>query len=356
MLVANNKLTLSIWGESHAKAIGMKISGLKKGIKIDLDLLQAFVDRRKSVKSVYSTTRGEEDKVIITKGIENGITTGEVIEASILNKTQRSNDYDYLKNTPRPSHADYPAYVKYQGKYDMAGGGKFSGRMTAPLCIAGGIATQILEQKGIFIGAYIAEIANVKGVSYKDREITLEEVIKAKALSFPVIESKNADIMLEQIEIAKKDGDSVGGIVEAVAYNVPAGFGDALFDGLESTLAQLLFGVPAVKGVEFGIGFDIATLTGSKANDCYYYDGDKVKTYTNNNGGILGGMSTGMPITLRVAFKPTPSISKLQNTINLETLENTQISIKGRHDACIVPRAAVCVEACMALAILESIL
>jgi chorismate synthase len=355
MLVTNNKLSLSIWGESHAEAIGMKLSGIEKGLTIDLDLLQSFVDRRKSVKSVYSTSRGEEDKVIITSGIENGITTGECIEATILNKTHQSSDYDYLKYTPRPSHADYPAYVKYQGKCDMRGGGKFSGRMTAPLCIAGGIAEQILETKGIFLGSYIAEIANTKGVSYKDREITLEEVKVAKTLAFPIIDTKYEKSMLEEVEKAKKDGDSVGGIVEVIAFNVPTGLGDAMFDSLESTLAKLLFGVPAVKGVEFGIGFDIAHLKGSEANDCYYYDNDKVKTYTNNNGGILGGISTGMPITCRVAFKPTPSISKLQNTVNLRTGENTKISIVGRHDACIVPRAAVCVEACMALVILESI-
>jgi chorismate synthase len=356
MLVANNKLSLSIWGESHAKAIGMKLSGIEKGITIDLDLLQSFVDRRKSIKSVYSTSRGEEDKVIITSGIENGITSGECIEAMILNKTYQSSDYDYLKYTPRPSHADYPAYVKYQGKCDMRGGGKFSGRMTAPLCIAGGIAEQILEKKGITLGSYISEIANVKGVSYKDREIALEEVKMAKTLSFPIIDTKYEQSMLAEVEKAKKDGDSVGGVVEVIAFNVPAGLGDAMFDSLESNLAKLLFGVPAVKGVEFGIGFDIAHLKGSQANDCYYYDDDKVKTYTNNNGGILGGISTGMPITCRVAFKPTPSISKLQNTINLQTGENTQISVIGRHDACIVPRAAVCVEACMALAILESII
>lgn len=356
MLLTNGKLMLGVWGESHGEAIGMKLSGIDKGIKIDLNKLQAFVDRRKSVKSVYSTSRCEEDKIIITSGIENGVTTGECIEAKILNNTQRSSDYDALKYTPRPSHADYPAFVKYNGNYDMSGGGKFSGRLTAPICIAGGIAAQILEQKNIIVGAYIAEIANIKGVSYKEREISADDLQKAKQVSFPVIDNKNAQAMLDEIEKARKDGDSLGGIVEAVALNVPAGLGDALFDSIESNLAHLIFAIPAVKGLEFGAGFEIATLLGSKANDCYYFDSGKVKTYTNNNGGILGGITNGMPINVRIAFKPTPSISKIQNTVNLQTGENTQISIKGRHDACIVPRAAVVVEAALALAILDSIL
>lgn len=354
MLFTNGKLKLDIWGESHSDAIGIKLWGIEKDIKIDLDKLQVFVDRRKSVKSVYSTTRGEEDKIIITSGIENGAATGECIEAKILNKTQISRDYDSLKYTPRPSHADYPAFVKYQGNYDMSGGGKFSGRLTAPICIAGGIAEQILQEKGITVGAYIAEIAGIKGVSYKEKEIRADDIIKAKQSIFPVIEDKNSALMLEKIEKARQEGDSVGGIVEAAAFNVPAGWGDAMFDSIESNLSHLFFAIPAVKGVEFGTGFDIASYAGSKANDSYYFEGGKVKTYTNHNGGILGGITNGMPILCRVAFKPTPSISKVQNTVNLLTGENTQISIKGRHDACIVPRAAVVVEACLALAILDS--
>lgn len=356
MLLTNDKLTLSIWGESHGEAIGMKLSGIPKGIRIDLDELQMFVDRRKSVNSVYSTTRGEDDKVIITAGIENGLTNGAMIEAKILNKTQKSSDYEYLKFTPRPSHADYPAYVKYQGKLNMSGGGKFSGRMTAPICIAGGIAEQILTTKDIVIGAYVSEIAGIKGLSYQQTEVKAEDVIVAKKATFPILRNSNANCMLEAIEKAKQEGDSVGGVVEAVAFNLPIGLGDSLFDGLESNISRLLFGIPAVKGVEFGLGFGIARTTGSKANDCYYFDNDQVKTYTNNNGGILGGMTNGMPLTCRVAFKPTPSISKVQDTVNLLTKENTQVVTKGRHDACIVPRAAVVVEACIALAILESTL
>ncbi|HOO22397.1 MAG TPA: chorismate synthase [Clostridia bacterium] len=351
-----DKISLKVWGESHGEAIGADIGGIPAGIKIDLDKLQEFCDRRKSVKNVYSTTRGEEDKIIITAGIENGITTGDTIGIKILNKTQRSSDYDELKYTPRPSHADYPAYVKYGGTYDMSGGGKFSGRLTSPVCAAGAIAGQILEQKGITVGAYVAEIAGIKGASYLTDEIGVDEITAVKSKTFPVIGDKNAEAMLEKVAKARSEGDSVGGIVEAVAFDVPIGSGDALFDGLESKISRLVFGIPAVKGIEFGLGFDITRLKGSRANDAYYYDNGIVKTRTNNNGGILGGMATGMPIRFRVAIKPTPSISKEQNTVNLITGENTQIRIKGRHDACIAPRAAVVVEACLALAILDSII
>lgn len=355
MLLYEKGLRLQIEGESHGPSVGMRLNGIPAGISIDLDELQAFVDRRKSRKAAYSTTRGEEDKVLIRKGIENGRTTGGEIVAEIMNLTQRSSDYSDLKFKPRPSHADYPAYIKYGLDADLSGGGKFSGRLTAPLCIAGGIAIQILKRYGIDVIAYISEIVGIKGASYRDKEVTEQDIMRMKSSLFPLLDESAYENMMLKIESARESLDSVGGVIEAVAMNVPAGTGGALFDGIESRAAALLFGIPAVKGLEFGSGFGIASLNGSAANDFYRYKDGKVVTETNHNGGILGGMSTGMPIALRVAIKPTPSIGKPQKTVNLMTGENTEITVRGRHDSCIVPRAVPAVEAALALAILDCI-
>lgn len=355
MLWKGSRLELKIWGESHGDAIGMILSGIDKGQEIDINALQAFVDRRRSRPSVYSTTRYEPDQLIIKGGIKDGITTCEDIKIEIKNTLARSTDYSELKNKPRPSHADYPAYVKYGLDYNMAGGGKFSGRMTAPLTIAGGIAVQLLLKKQIDVIAYISSIKDVKADSYTDNLLDKTELIRLKSESFPVLNDKNKSLMLQAIDDARMSGDSVGGVIEGVVLNMPVGIGDTMFLSLESKIASLVYAIPAVKGVEFGSGFNISAMNGSMANDNLYYDNGKVMTLTNHNGGINGGLSNGMPITLKVAIKPTPSISIEQKTVDLIKKENTTISIKGRHDACIVPRAAVCVESAIALAILDSI-
>lgn len=347
-------LKVEILGASHAERITLKVQGLPKGKKIDLDELQAFVDRRRAKLSAYSTKRIEPDIIHIASGLENGVLTGDLFEAYVVNEKKKSQDYDALKYTPRPSHADYAAYVKWDGKEDMRGGGKFSGRMTVAICILGGIAKQLLKEYGIKVEAYVSSIGNILASTYKDG-IPSEDSFKDLDQSFRVFDKKQE--IDELIESVAKDEDSIGGTVECIAYNVMPGLSDCLFDSMEGKISSSLFAIPAIKGVEFGSGFDISQMRGSQANDEFFYDNDKkVKTYSNNNGGINGGITNGMPITLRVAIKPTPSIAKEQRTINLQTKENVKIEIKGRHDACIVPRAVAPVEAAVSIAILDSLL
>ena len=356
MLSSLDNLKIEINGASHAESIDVTVWGIPKGIKIDLDELQEYVDRRKARKTIYSTKRLEEDKINVLSGIENGVTTGDAIKCVVYNLDPHSSDYTKLQDTPRPSHADYVAKVKYNGKEDMRGGGRFSGRMTLTICILGGIAKQILKNHNIQVEGYVQSIANINSTSYKDRDIKAEE-IQALDNSFRVIDLDKKELMLEKIQQAAANKDSVGGVVEAIAYNLPVGLGCPLFESMEGKISYAMFAVPAVKGIEFGSGFDISKMTGSTANDCFYYDENKnVKTYTNNNGGINGGITNGMPLTIRVALKPTPSIAQEQKTIDMATKTNTTIQIKGRHDSCIVPRAVVCVESVLALCILDSII
>ena len=354
MLNNLEKLKIDILGASHASRITLIVDGLPKGKKIDLDELQKFVDRRKATNSAFSTKRLEGDIIHIASGLKDGILTGERFEAYVENTNVKSQDYSNLQDTPRPSHADYVAYVKWNGKQDMRGGGKFSGRMTVAICILGGIAKQLLKEYGIEVEAYVSSIGNIKSSSYKDSIPNVEDIKKLNS-NFRVFNKK--DEINALIEKTAQDKDSIGGVIECIAYNVKPGLSDTLFDSLEGKIASCAYAVPAVKGVEFGAGFDIAKMTGSKANDEFFYDEDKnVKTYTNNNGGINGGISNGMPITMAVAIKPTPSIAKEQRTINLKTKENTTIEIQGRHDACIVPRAVAPIESAMAIAILDSVI
>lgn len=356
MLSSLDNLKIEINGASHAESIDVTVWGIPQGIKIDLDELQEYVDRRKARKTIYSTKRLEEDKINVLSGIENGVTTGDAIKCVVYNLDPHSNDYTKLQDTPRPSHADYVAKVKYNGKEDMRGGGRFSGRMTLTICILGGIAKQILKNHNIQVEGYVQSIAGINSTSYKDRDIKAEE-IQALDDKFRVIDLDKKELMLEKIQQAAANKDSVGGVVEAIAYNLPVGLGGPLFESMEGKISYAMFAVPAVKGIEFGSGFDISKMTGSTANDCFYYDENKnVKTYTNNNGGINGGITNGMPLTIRVALKPTPSIAQEQKTIDMATKTNTTIQIKGRHDSCIVPRAVVCVESVLALCILDSII
>lgn len=351
--VWGKRIKLSIFGESHGKAIGINIDGLPQGIELDLNYINKEMERRAPGKSELSTPRKEEDTVQILSGYFNRKTTGTPLCAVIYNNNQHSKDYEKTKDLMRPSHGDFTGYIKYEGFNDYRGGGHFSGRLTAPLVFAGAVCKQILERKGIFIGSHIKSIGNIEDRSFDMVEIKDETFKKLRENTFPVLDEKMGAEMKERIIKAKEEMDSVGGIIESAVINLPIGIGDPFFDSVESNLVQLLFSIPGVKGVEFGEGFGLTRMLGSQANDEYYMDGDKVKTYSNNNGGILGGITNGMPLIFRVAIKPTPSIGKIQRTINIEKKENDEIKIKGRHDPCIVPRALPVVEAVAAIAMLN---
>ncbi len=337
---------IEIFGESHGECIGVKAENLKKGEKIDVQELQEFLDLRAPGKNEFSTPRKEADKVEILSGVDvHGETNGEKFEAVIYNTNTRSQDYE--KTVPRPGHADYPAYIKY-GKIP-AGGGRYSGRLTAPLCIIGGIALQILKKRGIKIDAHIL---NIHG-QYDDSFDSLSnDVFDTYKKPFPVINDEKGEKMKAEILKAKAEGDSVGGMVECKITGLPIGLGDALFDGIDGHIAEAVFAIPAVKGIEFGKGFEASRLYGSENNDSYYFD-KEVKAFSNNAGGVLGGMSSGFPLIFTVAFKPTPSIYKEQKSVDLKTNENTAFSVKGRHDPCIVQRAVPPVIAAAAIAILD---
>ena len=319
---------ISIFGESHASAIGVTIEGLPAGSTVDSGKLQAFLERRAPGRDAFSTSRREADVPEFLCGVKNGIATGAPITAIIRNSDTRSNDYANLANVPRPGHADYPAEVKFGGCQDRAGGGHFSGRLTAPLCIAGGIALQQLERLGVSVSARAVRIG---GETEPER---MEAAIAA----------------------ARDEGDSVGGVVEAEICGLSAGVGDPMFGGLENRIAQIVFGIPAVKGIEFGEGFAVADLKGSENNDPYGIVDGKVVPLTNHAGGILGGISTGAPVVFRVAFKPTPSIAKEQASVDLEKMEPAKLVVKGRHDPCVVLRAIPCVEAAAAVAVFDAVL
>lgn len=348
-----NKLKVEIFGASHSEQIGVKIDGLD-GQKIDLEKVQALVDRRKAKNTAYSTKRLEADLVEVESGIVGDEIRGQ-FKAVIKNNNQNSKDYSNLIKTPRPSHADFVAYQKYGDGYDYRGGGKFSGRLTACTCIAGGICKQLLEKRGIKINAYLSRIGKVVGASYQNTDIENFDFSSLDS-DFPLLDTSVKADMLSEIESARDDLNSVGGIIECVVTGMPVGAGEYMFDSLESVISHLAFSVPAVKGIEFGSGFNLGSMKGSDANDAFYYDDNGVvKTRTNHNGGINGGLSNGMPITFRTVIKPTPSIAKEQDTINMQTKQNVKLQIHGRHDACIVPRAVPVIEAITAIAIYDSI-
>ncbi len=347
------KLKISVFGESHGDAVGVVIDGLPAGIKLDFDGFNAFLKRR-APGSRFATPRKEEDKPRFISGVFEGVTTGFPLCAVIENTNTRSGDYKF-KDTPRPSHADFTAAIKYGGFADMRGSGHFSGRLTAPICIAGGIAKQILAQKGVFIGAHLKSVGNVQDDSFK----MLPENEDFSALAnkeLPVINDCAMELMMKEIELAREELDSVGGVIECCAIGVPAGLGEPMFDGIENRLAQNVFAVPAVKGIEFGLGFESARLKGSQNNDEFAFKSGEVVTTTNNCGGILGGITNGMPIVFRVAMKPTPSIAKEQKTVNTKTGETVSLEIKGRHDPCVAVRAVPVIEAVTAITLLDIIL
>ena len=348
-----DKLKLSIFGQSHGKAIGMTLDGIPAGLPVDMEKLQTFLNRRAPGQHDYDTPRKEEDRPEFLSGILNGYTCGAPIAAMIENTNTRSSDYDNLKSCPRPGHADYTAQIKYHGFQDTAGGGHFSGRLTAPLCIAGGLCKQWLSMQGIEIGARIISIGGIRDMASLDPVDPDFSQIQAE---FPVLTPEAGQKMRDAISFAKKNGDSVGGIIECVITGVPAGVGGPLFGGIEGKIAQIIYGIPAVKGVEFGAGFSASDLRGSENNDEFTIENGKIITKTNNAGGILGGITNGMPVVFRAAIKPTPSIAIPQQTIHTELKETTSLEIKGRHDPCIVPRAVPVIEAAAAIAIYDAIL
>ena len=348
-------LRISVFGQSHGKAIGVIMDGLPAGEAVDLEELNAFLDRRKPGKNSLSTARRETDLPVFLSGLENGVTCGSPLCAVMENADQHSSDYSLFRDNPRPSHADYTAFVKWGGQADMRGGGHFSGRLTAPLCVAGGIAKQILARRGVYVGAHLASVGTVEDTPfplYPTRELFAE--IAAKP--FPVLDGGAGERMQAEILAARQEGDSVGGVVECAAAGLPAGLGDPMFDGMENRLAVALFGVPAVKGVEFGGGFASARLRGSENNDPFTVSGGNVTAKTNRAGGILGGITTGMPLVLRTAIKPTPSILKPQRTVCLPDMAETELQITGRHDPCIAHRAVPVIEAVTAAVLFDVLL
>lgn len=354
--VYGERLKLSVFGQSHSRAVGFVLDGIPAGVSIDTEKLRAFMERRRA-KGYISTSRTEPDEPEFMSGIKDGYSCGVPISAIIRNTNTKSADYKGLSVTPRPSHGDYTSFCKHGEYADFAGGGHLSGRLTAALCAAGGIAIQYLESMGITIGAHIYSLAGIPDTPFDPVNLDQETLKAAGSAPFPVLNKDAGERMSAAIEEAKRSLDSVGGTVEFGILGVPAGSGSPHFGGLENRLSAAIFGIPAVRGIEFGLGFACAELKGSEMNDpfCYSPEG-KVITKTNNSGGINGGMANGMPIVGRVAFRPTASIAAKQDTVDLSAKTNTELKIQGRHDPCIVHRAVPCVEAAAAIAVLDCIL
>ena len=346
-------LKLTIFGQSHGAAIGMTLDGIPAGLPVDFEELQVFLNRRAPGQNNWSTPRKEEDRPEFLAGVLDGFTCGAPIAAVIHNTNTRSGDYANLKDCPRPGHADYTAQIKYGGFQDAAGGGHFSGRLTAPLCIAGGLCKQWLAERGIRIAARIATIAGVTDDSAVD---WLNPPLDLIGADFPVLSPEAGQRMRDRISDARMECDSIGGIIECYITGVPAGLGEPMFGGVESRIAQIVYGVPAVKSVEFGIGREAAALLGSQCNDAFTVENGQISTLTNNAGGILGGITNGMPIVFRAAIKPTPSISQPQQSVSLSRAQEQELIVKGRHDPCIVPRAVPVMEAAAAIAMFDLIL
>ncbi len=352
-----NNIKLYIEGGSHDERIEMILSGFPKGVKIDYEFLYEFMARRAPGQNKWSTSRKEADKPVFLSGITDGVTDGNDIHAVIYNTNQNSRAYNDAGLIPRPSHADYCAVMKYGRDTDLRGGGHYSGRLTALLCIAGALSMMFLKEKGIEIFAHIRNIGNVKDTPFDKVNVSINEKELIKENGFPVINRESGEKMISLIEEIKADENSVGGAIECCALNLPIGLGEHLFAGAEARISSAMFSIPAVKAVEFGNGFDCSALTGSQNNDAFYFDENyKIRTKTNNCGGILGGMTNSMPLICSIALKPTPSIAKEQDTVNLDEKKNIKYKINGRHDPCIVPRAVPVAEAAMAVAILDMIL
>ncbi len=345
-------LKLTIFGQSHGNAIGMTLDGIPAGFPVDFENLQKFLNRRAPGRNDWSTSRREEDRPDFLSGIVDGYTCGAPLAAVIQNKNTRSGDYENLKDCPRPGHSDYTAQIKYGGFQDAAGGGHFSGRLTAPLCIAGGLCKQWLADMGIQIAAHISCIGGIED----DKFDPVDPDVSAVFYDFPVISISAGKSMCQRIAQVRSQGDSVGGCIECAITGLPAGIGEPMFGGVESRIAQIIYGIPAVKALSFGAGFDVAGMLGSQSNDPFTVRDGKIITKRNAAGGILGGITNGMPLIFEVTIKPTPSISKMQESISLNRMGNQPLIIQGRHDPCIVPRAVPVVEAAAAIAIFDMIL
>ena len=349
------KIKISVFGESHGGGIGVVIDGLPAGEAIDFDAVLAQMARRAPGRDKTATPRKESDTPRVLSGMLGGVLTGAPLCAVIENTNTRSQDYGDLLAKPRPGHSDYTAYIKYHGANDIRGGGHFSGRITAPLVFAGAVCRQLLERRGIQIAAHIQSVGSIHDKPFDPVAVPSALIKRLSASSFALIDESAEEAVRAEIEAARLAQDSVGGMIECAVTGLPAGVGEPMFDGLESAIAKAVFGVPAVKGIEFGAGFALAAMRGSRANDAFCYQNGHVVTETNHCGGILGGIANGMPLIFRCAVKPTPSISQPQKTVDLQTGENTVLTIHGRHDPCIVPRAVPVIEAVTALAIINEL-
>lgn len=341
-------LRIHIFGESHGPAVGVTVEGIPAGERVDLEELQRFLDRRAPGRTAWSTPRKEADIPEFLSGLREGRTCGTPLTAILKSANTRSGDYDALRDVPRPGHADYTAWVKYGESRDSRGGGHFSGRLTAPLCVAGGICLQLLAREGITVLSRIAAIGGIRD----EGELTASTAEKA----FPTVSDSAGEAMRSAIVAARAEGDSLGGVIECAVLGLPAGLGDPMFDGMENRIAAAVFGVPAVKGIEFGAGFAAAGLRGSENNDAFSVENGRIITDSNHCGGILGGITDGMPLTFRAAVKPTPSLARPQQSVDLKTGEIVPLTVTGRHDPCIVPRAVPCLEAAAAIAVYDALL
>lgn len=349
-----NALKISIFGESHGAGIGVVLDGFPAGIAYDEAFILREMDRRAPGKNKQSTARREADLPKLLSGVYNDKTTGTPVCAVIENTDTRSGDYKDFSAQPRPGHADYTGMVRYRGYNDPRGGGHFSGRLTAPLVFAGAMCKLFLQSKGVTVGAHIQSIAQIQDTAFDDVAVSADQLAALRMQDYPVLNPRALDAMLSAIEDARMDRDSVGGVIECAAVGLPAGLGSPMLDTVEAKLSSLLFSVPAVKGVEFGVGFGFAEYRGSHANDAFVKnENGKIVTDTNNNGGVLGGITSGMPLLFRTVIKPTPSISKRQTTLNLTTGQAEPLEIQGRHDPCIVTRAAPVIEAAAAVALTD---
>jgi chorismate synthase len=347
-------INLTIFGESHGPAIGVVVDGLPAGFHPDWQQVQAFLDRRAPGRSELSTPRREEDSFELLSGVKDGVLTGTPLTAIIRNTNAHRDDYAELSDVPRPGHSDYTAWAKYGEAADRSGGGHLSGRLTAPLCLAGALCLQLLAEQGIAIGSHIERVGEVQDERFSPLQVSPDDFAALTDRPLPVLDPAAGAEMARRIAVAAAAGDSLGGVVECAVTGLPAGLGDPLFHGMENRISQLIFAIPAVKGLEFGNGFAAAELTGSENNDDFIVAAGVIRTAGNNHGGILGGITSGMPLIFRAAFKPTPSIAKEQASVSLSRHEDVKLAIHGRHDPCIVPRAVPCVEAAAAIAVYDA--
>ena len=360
-----NALRVTVFGQSHSQAVGCVVEGLPSGHVVDMEALGRFMARRAPGQGPWTTPRKEADLPRIVSGLNpRGATCGAPLAIVIENTNTRSRDYDNLMAVPRPGHADYTAWAKWHGNQDVPGGGHFSGRLTAPLCAAGGIALQMLAERGVRVGAHLLSVADVRDEplcaldNAPASQVRLQGQLDAltDGRTFPPIDAEAGKAMLAAIDDARRELDSVGGVVECVATGMPAGVGSPMFDGIENLIARAAFGVPAVKGVEFGRGFEAARLRGSEDNDPYRMVDGTVTPVTNNAGGALGGITTGAPVLFRMALKPTSSISRPQESVDLTSGSDATLEVHGRHDPCVATRAVPVAEAICALALLDALL